>query len=223
MEITIRSDVFGLSSTKHLRRNAVLHPDNDLVMMWWLCHLISWWGVGLNTSYLTQRSALSHVSRLTLSGAPKILLYCTEYRQPKAILSSLLAGCMRLPRLQGEAFCAGGDSSFTIPKLLLFIQFWVNRRGDQKLCTKMLEGHGLILGYTWTCEGLRICIRRRILKSRAWRRDLESRAWWHGLKSRAQWRSLKSRSQWRGLKSCARWCGLKSRPQWQGFERSPTT
>ncbi len=56
MEITIRSDVFGLSSTKHLRRNAVLHPVNDLVMMWWLCHLISQWGVGLNTSDLTQRS-----------------------------------------------------------------------------------------------------------------------------------------------------------------------
>jgi hypothetical protein len=32
MEITIRSDVFGLSSTKHLRRNAVLHPGNDLVI-----------------------------------------------------------------------------------------------------------------------------------------------------------------------------------------------
>ncbi len=30
MEITIRSDVFGLSSTKHLRRNAVLNPDNDM-------------------------------------------------------------------------------------------------------------------------------------------------------------------------------------------------
>ncbi len=41
MEITIRSDVFGLRSTKHLRRNAVLHPDDDLVMVWWLCQLIS--------------------------------------------------------------------------------------------------------------------------------------------------------------------------------------
>jgi hypothetical protein len=41
MEITISSDVFGLSSTKHLCRNAVLHPGNDVVMMWWLCHLIS--------------------------------------------------------------------------------------------------------------------------------------------------------------------------------------
>ncbi len=58
MEITISSDVFGLSSTKHLRRNAVLHPSHDVVMMWWLCHLISWWGVGLNTSDLTQRSGL---------------------------------------------------------------------------------------------------------------------------------------------------------------------
>ena len=41
MEMTIRSDVFGLSSTKHLHRYAVLHPGNDVVMMWWLCHLIS--------------------------------------------------------------------------------------------------------------------------------------------------------------------------------------
>ncbi len=36
--MTIRSDVFGLSNTKHLRRNAV--------------------GIGLNTSDLTQRSGL---------------------------------------------------------------------------------------------------------------------------------------------------------------------
>jgi hypothetical protein len=43
MENTIRSDVFGLSSTKHLHRNAVLHPGNYVVMMWWLCHLISQW------------------------------------------------------------------------------------------------------------------------------------------------------------------------------------
>jgi hypothetical protein len=41
MKITISSDVFGLSSTEPLRRNAVLHPGDDLVMMWWLCHLIS--------------------------------------------------------------------------------------------------------------------------------------------------------------------------------------
>ncbi len=58
MEITIRSDMFGLSSTEHLCRNAVLHPSNDLVMMWWLCHLISQLGVGLNTSDLTQWSGL---------------------------------------------------------------------------------------------------------------------------------------------------------------------
>jgi hypothetical protein len=40
MEIIIKSDVFGLSITEHLWRNAVLHPDDDVVMMWWLCHLI---------------------------------------------------------------------------------------------------------------------------------------------------------------------------------------
>jgi hypothetical protein len=54
MEITISFDMFGLSSAKHLHRNAVLHPGNDVVMMWWLCHLISQCGVGLNTSDLTQ-------------------------------------------------------------------------------------------------------------------------------------------------------------------------
>ena len=58
MEITIRCDMFGLSSTEHLHRNAFLHPGNDLVMMWWLCHLMSQWGVGLNTSDLTQLSGL---------------------------------------------------------------------------------------------------------------------------------------------------------------------
>jgi hypothetical protein len=41
MKITISFDMFGLSSTKHLRRDAVLHPGNDVVMMWGLCHLIS--------------------------------------------------------------------------------------------------------------------------------------------------------------------------------------
>jgi hypothetical protein len=63
MEITISSDVFGLFSIKHLRRNAVLHPSNDVVMMWWLYHLISQLGVGLNTSDLTQWSGLiTHIA-----------------------------------------------------------------------------------------------------------------------------------------------------------------
>ena len=56
--MTIRSDMFGLSSAERLRRNAVLLPDNDLVMMWWLCHLISQFGIGLITSDLTQQSGL---------------------------------------------------------------------------------------------------------------------------------------------------------------------
>jgi hypothetical protein len=41
MEITISSDVFGLSSTEPLHRNAVLHLGDGVVMMWWLCHLLS--------------------------------------------------------------------------------------------------------------------------------------------------------------------------------------
>ncbi len=56
--MTIRSDVFGLSITKHLRSNAVLHPGNDVVMMCWLCQLISQRGIGLNPLDLTQRSGL---------------------------------------------------------------------------------------------------------------------------------------------------------------------
>ncbi len=57
-EMHMNPDVFGLSNTGHLRRNAVLHPGDDMVIMWWACHLITQWGVGLNTSDLTQRSSL---------------------------------------------------------------------------------------------------------------------------------------------------------------------
>ncbi len=77
MEITIRSDLFGLSSTKQLRRNAVRHPGNDVVMMWWLCHLISQWGVGLNTSDLTQwsRRITRIVSDLVWHAKNTLVLY----------------------------------------------------------------------------------------------------------------------------------------------------
>jgi hypothetical protein len=40
-EIHIKSDMFSLSNTGFLCRNAVLHPGDDVVMMWWTCHLIS--------------------------------------------------------------------------------------------------------------------------------------------------------------------------------------
>ncbi len=40
-EMRMKSDMFGLSDTKCLRRNAVLHPGDDVVMMWWTCHRIS--------------------------------------------------------------------------------------------------------------------------------------------------------------------------------------
>ncbi len=60
-----------------------------LVMMWWRCG-------GSATSYHDEvlgstpqtwlkGLALSHVLRLTLSGVPKILLYCTEYNQPTTV------------------------------------------------------------------------------------------------------------------------------------------
>ncbi len=33
-EMHMKSDVFGLSNTKRLRRNTVLHRGDDVVMMW---------------------------------------------------------------------------------------------------------------------------------------------------------------------------------------------
>ncbi len=56
MEIIMESDMFGLSNTKHLRRNAspasgpaVLHWDDDVaslpphnLLMWWAHHLRTW-------------------------------------------------------------------------------------------------------------------------------------------------------------------------------------
>ncbi len=40
-EMHMNPDVFGLSNTGLLRRNAVLHPGDDVVMMWQTCHLIT--------------------------------------------------------------------------------------------------------------------------------------------------------------------------------------
>jgi hypothetical protein len=39
-EMHMNPDVFGLSNTKCLCRNAVLHQGDDVVMMWRACHLI---------------------------------------------------------------------------------------------------------------------------------------------------------------------------------------
>ncbi len=85
MKMIFRSDMFGLSSTNHLRGNAVLHPEDDLVMMWWLRHLMSRWGVGLNTSDLTQQSGLITRIASDLVRHAKILLYCMEYRRPTTL------------------------------------------------------------------------------------------------------------------------------------------
>ncbi len=45
----MNSDVFGLSNTKHLRRNAVLCWDDDVaslpphnLMIWQACHIRTW-------------------------------------------------------------------------------------------------------------------------------------------------------------------------------------
>jgi hypothetical protein len=40
-EMHMISDLFGLSNTKCLHRNAVLHQGDDVVMMWQTCHLIT--------------------------------------------------------------------------------------------------------------------------------------------------------------------------------------
>jgi hypothetical protein len=40
-EMHMKSDMFGLSSTERLHRNAVLHQGDDVVMMWWTCYLIT--------------------------------------------------------------------------------------------------------------------------------------------------------------------------------------
>jgi hypothetical protein len=57
-EMHMNPDMFGLFNTRHLHRNAVLHPGDDVVMIWWACHLITQLVVRLNTSDLTQRSGL---------------------------------------------------------------------------------------------------------------------------------------------------------------------
>jgi hypothetical protein len=57
-----------------------------LTMIWWWCGVsaTSYTDEVLGSKPKTWLNglALSHVSRLTLTGAPKILLYCTEYRRP---------------------------------------------------------------------------------------------------------------------------------------------
>jgi hypothetical protein len=40
-EMRMNPDLFGLSDTERLRRNAVLHQGDDMVMIWRTCHLIS--------------------------------------------------------------------------------------------------------------------------------------------------------------------------------------
>ncbi len=57
-EMHMKSDVFGLSNTQCLHRNAVLHQGVDVVLRWWTCHLITWWCDELTTSDLTQQSGL---------------------------------------------------------------------------------------------------------------------------------------------------------------------
>ena len=82
MEITINSDVFGLSSTKHLRRNAVLHPGDDVVALPPHIPMRCW------AQHLRPDSMVwpHHTCSIwPLLGAPKIPLYCTEYNWPMAL------------------------------------------------------------------------------------------------------------------------------------------
>ncbi len=59
------------------------------MMIWWWCggSAISYPDEVLGSTPQTWLNslALSHVLHLTLSGAPKILLYCTEYRRPTTV------------------------------------------------------------------------------------------------------------------------------------------
>jgi hypothetical protein len=68
-------------------------PNTYIGMQSCIPAMIWWWCGGSATSYPDEvlgstpqtwlnGLALSHVSRLTLSGVPKILLYCTEYNRP---------------------------------------------------------------------------------------------------------------------------------------------
>ncbi len=67
--------------------------------------MIWWWCGGSATSYSSEvlgstpktwlnGLALSHVLRLTLSGTPKILLYCKEYRRPMTDSLSQESNCL---------------------------------------------------------------------------------------------------------------------------------
>jgi hypothetical protein len=71
-------------------------PNTYVGMQSCIPAMIWWWCGGSATSYPNEVSgstpqtwlnglALSHVSRVTLSGAPKILFYCTEYNQPMTL------------------------------------------------------------------------------------------------------------------------------------------
>ncbi len=67
------------SNTEHLRRNAQssIRTSSPVSRQW--C------GESLPWKSSLDGLASSQVSHLTLSGAPKILLYCTEYNQPTTL------------------------------------------------------------------------------------------------------------------------------------------
>ena len=117
MENTIRSDMFGLSSTKHLRRNAVLHPGNDVVMMWWLCHLISRWGVGLNISDLIQRSGLIAPIASDLCQA------CQKYLCTVWSMISLWQGRAGMSR-PNTCFAWAGGTFFSVVQFRVKLDTW---------------------------------------------------------------------------------------------------
>ncbi len=86
MEITYSSEVFGLSNTKHLLRNA--SPVSGPAVLRWaddvaglpLHNLMMWWAHHLRPDSLVW--PLHTCSVWLWSGAPKIPLYCTEYNWP---------------------------------------------------------------------------------------------------------------------------------------------
>ncbi len=85
MEITIRSDVLVCPVPKSYVGMQSCIPK----MIWWWCsgsaNLFLDEVLGSKPQAWLNGLASSHVLHLTLSGAPKILLYCTEYRRPTTL------------------------------------------------------------------------------------------------------------------------------------------
>jgi hypothetical protein len=102
--------------------------------------MIWWWCGGSVTSYPDEvlgstpqtwlnGLALSHVSRLTLSGAPKILLYCMEYNRPTTVTGVVIARTPPYAQLPTDAPTRARNyfwfTSYTFLKWPVLIKYWL--------------------------------------------------------------------------------------------------